>query len=292
MKKQDGRRSRKSRGKHKKRARKAEGRSRKTEARQADRYTLYEESVQDPDADVELMGRIFRNHFGRPPRLLREDFCGTALLARRWVEKHRENRAWGIDLDPEPLAWGREHNVAALTPEQASRVKLIEGDVRDIGHERVDVTVGFNFSYFLFKTRPELRHYFEAARATLKDEGMLVLDAYGGADAQRTQEEERSVKRYRYVWDQNTFDPISHRAVNHIHFEFRDGSRIRRAFSYEWRLWTLPEIRELLVEAGFSVVEIYWENTDRETDEGNGVFTRRDKALDDPAWIAYIAALP
>ncbi len=274
-----------------KKKRRKQRKSRKTEAQQADRYALYEESVQDPDADVDLIGRIFRNHFGRPPRLLREDFCGTGVFAARWVERHRENRAWGIDLDPVPLAWGREHNLVPLRPEQASRVKLIEGDVRDIGHEKVDVTVAFNFSYFLFLSRGELLRYFEAARATLRDEGMLVLDAYGGADAQRTCEEKRKVGRVTYVWDQYDFDPISHEATNHIHFEFKDGSSLERAFSYDWRLWSLPEIRELLIEAGFGTVEIYWEGTDSQTGEGHNVFTRRKRALDDPAWIAYIAAI-
>jgi hypothetical protein len=262
------------------------------QARRADKYDLYQRSVQEPEADVPLICRIFRNHHGRPPRLLREDFCGTAIMACHWVERHAENRAWAIDLDPVPLEWGRKHNVARLRADQAARLKLIEGDVRSIGHQKVDITVAFNFSYFTFQTRSELRHYFEKARATLNQQGLLVLDAYGGADAQRTAEEKRSLPGFKYVWDQHAFDPINHAGTNYIHFEFSDGSRLRRAFTYDWRLWTLPEIRELLLEAGFAKVEIYWECTDSETGEGNNVFTRRKRALDDPAWVAYIAAIP
>ncbi len=263
-----------------------------SQARRADRYELYEKSVQDPDADIQLIDRIFRNHFDRRPELLREDFCGTALLARRWVEKRRSNRAWAIDLDPIPLTWGQKHHIGPLRPDQAARIKLIEGDVLDIGHEKVDVTVAFNFSYFLFRTRPELLRYFETARATLKHEGLLLLDAYGGADSQRTGEEPRPVGGFTYVWDQYTFDPITHSVRNYIHFKFRDGSELRRSFRYDWRLWTLPEIQELLIEAGFSGADVYWEGTDGGTDEGNNIFTRRKRALDDPAWIAYIAAVP
>ena len=272
--------------------RKSPKRRRASQARRADRYALYEKSVQDPDADIHLIRRVFRNRYGRLPRLLREDFCGTALLACRWVQQQAENCAWGIDLDPRPLAWGREHNVAPLRPEQASRIKLIEGDVRDIGHEKVDVTVAFNFSYFLFKTRGELRNYFEKAYASLNDEGMLVLDAYGGPDSQHTSEEKRPVDGFTYVWDQHDFDPITHNATNYIHFKFKDGSRIRRAFAYNWRLWILPEVRDLLLEAGFAAVEVYWEGTDSDTGEGNNIFTRRERAIDDPAWIAYIVAIP
>ena len=92
-----------------------------------------------------VMAKV-RAHFSRPARTLREDFCGTGLLACRWVKESDQNRAWGIDLDPEPLEWGNANNVSKLTSDQSARLKLIEGDVCDIGHEKVEVTVAFNFS--------------------------------------------------------------------------------------------------------------------------------------------------
>jgi hypothetical protein len=255
------------------------------------RFDLYQQSVQEPEADFRVIDRVFRREYGRPPRRLREDFCGAALLACEWVARHPENRAWAIDLDPEPLAFGRAHNVPALGPEAASRVKLIEGDVRDVGHEKVDVTVALNFSYFLFQRRDELLLYLERARATLASEGLLLLDVYGGADAQRTLSERRRRHGFDYVWEQHRFDPIQSRVVNYIHFELRDGRRLRRAFRYDWRLWTIRELRELLEQAGFSRSEVYWEGTDSRTGRGNDVFTKRESALDDPAWIAYVVAL-
>jgi hypothetical protein len=258
---------------------------------QADRYDLYQRAVQEPDADFRLIDRVFTQHFGRPARLLREDFCGTALIACSWAARHPENRAFAIDLDPEPLAWGREHNLGRLSPEQSARVKLIEGDVRDVGHAKVDVTAALNFSYFLFQEREALRRYFERARATLLPEGMLLLDVYGGADAQRSMRERRRVRGFDYVWHQRSFDPITSRVVNTIDFEFDDGSRIKSAFRYDWRLWSIRELRELLAEAGFARSEVYWEGTDSRTGKGNDIFTRREHALDDPAWIAYVVAL-
>ena len=264
----------------------------RTLASRADRYDLYQRAVQEPEADFRLIERVFRRRYGRPPRTFREDFCGTALIACRWVARHPENRAFAIDLDPAPLAWGRAHNLTALAPEQAARVKLIEGDVRDVGHAKVDVTAALNFSYYLFQRRDELRQYLRCARATLLPEGMLLLDAYGGADAQRTLRERRRFGSVHYVWDQRVFDPITHRVVNDIDFEFKDGSRLRRAFTYDWRLWSIPEIRELLAEAGFAGSEVYWEGTDSVSGRGNDVFTRRERAPDDPAWIAYVVAWP
>jgi SAM-dependent methyltransferase len=259
-------------------------------AKSADKHDLYQRAVQEPDADIPLIQKVFRNQFSRPARTLREDFCGTALLACRWVQRSSDHHAWGIDLDPDPLDWGRVHNVGKLKPDQAARVKLIEGNVLDIGHESVDVTAAFNFSYFLFKERASLLNYLKHAYSTLNPEGALILDAYGGADSQRTSEETREVDDdFDYVWDQHSFDPIHHHVTNFIHFEFPDGSRIKRAYRYDWRLWSIPEIRELMGEAGFDRSEVYWEGTDRETGEGNDVFSPREQAPDDPAWICYIA---
>jgi SAM-dependent methyltransferase len=261
-----------------------------SEAERADLFRLYEASVQDVDADCALVERMFRRRFGRTPRLLREDFCGSAAMACAWATRDPRNRAFGIDLDPVPLAWAREHHVACLDADAASRVALLRGDVRDVETDPVDVCVAFNFSYFVFKARGELQGYFEKTRARLRPQGLFVIDLYGGADSQRTMTETRDHGDYEYVWDQDLFDPITHRVVNHIHFGFRDGSRIERAFSYDWRLWSLPELRDVLHDAGFSQVQPYWERTDRALNEGNGVYYPAHRARDDPAWVAYVAA--
>ncbi|MCG8590182.1 MAG: class I SAM-dependent methyltransferase [Proteobacteria bacterium] len=271
-----------------KRKRKSGG---KTLAQRADRHDLYEQSVQDVEFDVGMVRRTFKKYFGRRPTRVREDFCGTASFACAWAADHRENLAWGIDLDPDPLAYGRKHHLAALDETTRKRVTLIEGNVLEASHEPVDVTVAFNFSYFVFQDRDGLRAYFEKARSTLADEGLLMLDIYGGADAQRTMSETREHDGFDYVWDQHSFDPIHHHAINHIHFEFPDGSELRRAFSYDWRLWTLPELRELLAEAGFSASQVYWEGTEQKTGEGNGIYRKVSTAPDDPAWISYMVAI-
>ena len=73
-----------------------------------------------------------------------------------------------------------------------------------------------------------------------------------------------------------------------IHFEFRDGSRMRNAFVYDWRLWMLPEMQELMQRAGFRDVHVLWEGTERKTGQGNGVFRRVKRGGDEAAWIAYV----
>jgi hypothetical protein len=260
-------------------------------ARGADKYRLYEESVQDVEGDIYLIERVFKKRFGRLPRNVREDFCGSSALSCAWVQAHRENRAWGIDLDPEPLAWCRQNHLPKLTPDERERCVLIQADVLEDETGGVDVTCAYNFSYFCFKTSDLLLRYFRRAHASLADEGLFMIDLYGGADSQRTMEETREQEGFDYVWDQNLFDPITYDALNYIHFEFPDGSEMRKAFTYDWRLWTIPELRGLMTVAGFRETEVYWEGTDRKTNEGNGIYRKVSTAPDDPAWVSYIVGV-
>lgn len=261
-----------------------------TLAERADPYRLYELSVQEPEADIEFAVDLFRDHFGRRPHLLREDFCGSAALCRDWVREHRANRAWGIDLDEKVLDWGRAVNVESLKPGQRERIRLLHGDVRTVRHDPVDLVLAQNFSYTIFDRRKALLRYFRAALRNLRAEGILLLDLYGGPDSERETLERTEYDDFTYVWDQHTFDPVTRKARCHIHFEFPDRSRLKRAFTYEWRLYTVPEIREALVDAGFVETRVYWEGTDPETGEGDGVYTETEHGDADEAWVCYVAA--
>ncbi len=263
----------------------------KKRAGTADKYALYQLSVQEPEADIEFMDDVFVSHFGRRPRALREDFCAAAFLSCEWIKHRGKNRAWGIDLDPEPLAWGREHNVSTLRPKQAARLELIEGDVLEVRHQPVDIVAAFNFSYYCLQTRSELLRYFAAAYGNLAEEGLLLLDIYGGPEAQQLVEESTEHDDFSYVWDQDEFDPINSRMVCYIHFDLPSGKRMKRAFSYDWRLWTLVEVREALLESGFDAAEVYWEGVDEETGEGDGEFTLQESAENTESWIAYVVGV-
>jgi cyclopropane fatty-acyl-phospholipid synthase-like methyltransferase len=142
----------------------------------------------------------------------------------------------------------------------------------------------------LFKDRDTLRRYFKRVRRSLVNDGVFFLDAYGGYDSYREIKERTRHKRFTYIWDQARYNPITGEMLARIHFSFPDGSKLKRAFSYEWRLWTLPEIREVLDEAGFSRVTVYWEGTDEETGEGNSEFTPAMVGTPDPGWICYLSA--
>ena len=259
----------------------------KAKKREPDKHELYQLSVQEPDPDIEFMQNAFRARYGRMPHLLREDFSGTAYLSSSWVAKDEANYAWAIDLDSEPLEWGAKHNAARLTADQRDRLAFVEGDVLDAQDPPVDLIAAFNFSYFTFQTRRQMLQYFEQARENLREEGLFVLDLYGGLEAQQLIEEATEHDGFTYVWDQDEYDPIRGRLVCYIHFDLPKGRRIERAFTYDWRLWTLPELREILDDAGFSGTEVYWEGTDEEGN-GDGIYTYQESAENTESWIAYL----
>lgn len=256
----------------------------------SDRHQLYEESVQSPDEESAFIDRVFRSLRGRTPALLREDFCGTHFLSGTWVKRRAGNRAVGFDLDTSVLAWGRARRAAQLKPAQLARLDMRRGDVRSARSEPVDVLAAFNFSYFLFKTRADLVGYFRHARTQLKRDGVMMLDCYGGYESFSEQTEERDLDGFTYQWQTERYDPVTGDVLNHIHFVFPDGSRLRKAFTYDWRLWTIPEIRECLTEAGFRRTHVYWEGTDHATGEGDGVFRKTQVGEACGGWIAYLAA--
>jgi SAM-dependent methyltransferase len=258
-------------------------------AQRADVHELYEESVQSVEVEVEFLQETFRALRGREAVSFREDFCGTASAACEWVRNGSKRHAVGVDIDAEVLEWGRRNRVARLSESVRARVKLLNDDVLGVVTDPVDLVAAFNFSYWIFKTREQMRHYFSRVHAGLNGDGLFFLDAFGGSEAYEVQEEKTKHKGFTYVWDQARFEPVTGRIVCHIHFKFPDGSKIRKAFSYDWRLWTLPELRELLEEAGFSKVTAYWEG-DGEDGEGNGEFSPHATGEADPAWIAYLVA--
>ena len=254
-----------------------------TLAAQADIHHLYQESVQDPEHAVDLIDGIYRAKRGRKPRRLREDFCGTAFTSAQWVRSHREREAVGIDLDQPTLNWGSEHNVEPLG-KRKDRVSLVNCDVlnpRAPGD--FDIVCAFNFSYCVFHNRGDLLRYFRNVLRSLDDQGVFVLDLHGGPDSQFELEESTEHDGFTYVWDQGPFDPINNHTVNRIHFRFTDGSELRDAFVYDWRVWSLPELRDALAEAGFNSVMTWWDGDD-------DLIRPAQKATNYESWVAHLAA--
>jgi hypothetical protein len=263
--------------------------SQATMASKADRHVLYEDSVQCVEAEIDFIDDTFRTLRNRRAKLLREDFGGTANTSCEWVRRRKRNRAIAVDLDGEVQQWGRKHHLSKLG-QARERVTLLNDNVLQVATEPMDIVLAMNFSYWIFKERVLLGRYFRNVYDGLADDGVFFLDAYGGSDAYKEMRERTKYDEFTYIWHQASFDPISADMVCNIHFSFPDGSRMRNAFTYDWRLWTLPEIRELLLDAGFKRVTVYWQGDDEDSDEGNGEFEPAERGEADEAWIVYISA--
>ena len=262
-----------------------------TMAETADIHELYEHSVQNVENEIEFLQKTFKSLTGRTGYLFREDFCGTASTSCEWVKQGLEFQAIGVDIDASVLEWGRKNRVAKLPLEDQARVSLIESDVLTVETPKVDLLVAFNFSYWIFEERATMLNYMRRCRGSLKDDGVLFMDMFGGPESFEETKEKTKYKKlgFTYIWHQAEFHPITNHMQCYIHFKFKDGSKIKKAFSYAWRLYTAPELRDLLLEAGFSNVTVYWEGED-EDGEGNGEFTPEESGEADLAWIAYIVA--
>ena len=269
--------------------------SKPTMADKADKFVCYQKSVQTPDHEIEFFDQAFRDAYRKKPYSLREDFCGTFAVCCEWVKSHGRRTAIGVDLCSETLQWGKDNNLAKLDEKQQSRVRLIEQDVRKRNRPPADVLAAQNFSFWIFKTREEVVEYFKVARSNLNAQGVMVMDMMGGGECfEEGLVDKRTIvkgkKGFKYHWKQVSYNPINGDASFAISFKFPDGSKLKRAFEYHWRFWSVPEVREMLAEAGFKESHVYWENED-EDDDDYGAWQRREVAPSDPSWICYIVAV-
>jgi SAM-dependent methyltransferase len=257
-----------------------------------DKYEYYSKSVQSPKEDVKFLRRAYLDANGHPPEgkfVLREDFCGTFLNCCHWSKLGEQHYAHGVDLEPETIEYGRRKNLIKLTEDESARITLHNENVLSANVPKADVVAALNFSYFIFKERQILKDYFTNCFKSLNPGGALVLDCFGGSQCMEANEEITEYKKFKYYWDQDSFDPISHHGMFYIHFKRQGEKKREKAFVYDWRMWTIPELKDVLAEVGFRDVKIYWEGTD-EDGEGDGEFTITDVGEECESWICYIVA--
>lgn len=257
-------------------------------AKPFDKYATYRRAVQSAEGDVEFFRDTYKDIRGKLPSTLREDFCGTFAICNEWVKMGPRYRAVGIDLDYEPIQYGLTNYVPTLTSDQQSRVQIQQENVLNPGLPHADVICAMNFSHFIFKQRAMMRSYFHNCYNTLNDGGIFVTDAFGGSLCQEANEDETKHRGFIYYWDQESFDPVTHHAVFHIHFKMKgEKAKRKKVFTYDWRMWTLPEIRELMIEVGFKKTHVYWEGT-TSSGAGDGIFKPVEAGEECKAWIAYV----
>lgn len=253
-----------------------------------DRYAIYELAVQDPEHTMKNLAESYRRLRRRDARTLREDFCGTGANSEAWAMRHPDNRAVGIDLDPEPLAWAKARRFAPGT-EAAKRVQLIKGSVLDARRGSFDVVAALNFSWLVFKTREDVLAYFGRVRSSLAKNGVFCLDLYGGPDSQRATEDHSRMGKFSYYWEQKSWDAVSAETKCAIHFRLADGKKRRDVFTYDWRLWTLAETLDLLREARFEILEVQDEISESVA-RGTAVYKPVTRITDSESYVANVLA--
>ena len=261
----------------------------KKKLKKFDKYWYYRHSVQSPDQDVRFIEKTYLTLRNRQPCIFREDFSFTFAICCEWVKLGAKHRAVAVDCDKEPLKYGRQNYLPLLKPAQQQRVSVVRSNVLSKCLPHADIIAALNFSYFIFKKRAQMKKYFSYCRKALHNRGLLVLDCFGGTGCFESNEDKEPCDGFTYYWDQINFDPISHEALFRIHYQ-RPGERKRRnVFTYSWRLWTIPELKDLLKEAGFSKTHVYWEGSHRDG-TGNGRFTPVQKGEECESWVAYLIA--
>jgi hypothetical protein len=264
--------------------------ARKKEKVPFDKYALYSQAVQSPDEDVKFYRKIYKQiRRGKTPYTLREDFCAGGAISCEWVKLDKKNKSCGLDLDSEPMNYGRANYLAKLNFDQQRRIALIKKDVLSKNLPSADIAVAVNFSYFFFKKREVLKRYFENVYKSLNSNGLFVLDIFGGTQCTDAIEDRTKHKNFTYYWDQKSFDPLTNEAYFEIHFKYK-GIKHKGVFSYDWRMWSIQEIRELMLEVGFQDTKVYWEGTDKKG-FGNGHFKAVEKGESCLSWIAYVAGI-
>ena len=224
--------------------------------RRVNRFDLYEAAVQSP----EVQCRFFRALHGGEPLVLADDFSGAGGLARGWLGLSERYASIATDRDELPLAHAYVRATERFGEGVFKRFGLQRASVVEAGGH-VDVAVALNFGVSELQRRAELVGYFRHSLFRLNNGGVMVVDTYGGPTAYDT-------GRYRveasldgagfvYEWEQRRGDPLTGRVECAMHFEVDGGTRVEDAFVYDWRLWSVPEVRDAMMEAGYRSTEVH-----------------------------------
>lgn len=249
-----------------------------------DKHDLYELCVQSP----KHLAPLLRAVHGKDPVVLGEDFAGTAALSYEWV-KREGARAVAVDMDAAALGKHPDH----------ARVSKVLSDVRRVP-DACDVLFVGNFSIGYLHTRGELVDYLRHARSRITPGGVFVCDTYGGESAFLTGDVHRPHPMAggfvcRYTWEQRHADPLTGMVTDVIHFRIEKSGVIEQemfdAFVYEWRLWSVPELRDALDEAGFARTQVYAKLADAWDQDGNAYVEPVVNAEDelDDSFIVMVA---
>lgn len=275
------------------------------------RLDFYRWAVQHPPAELGFLLRAAQHHGLAEPLRIREDFAGGAELAATWVSLDPEHQALAVEVDLPTAQFARERHAELLRQREGDLFILCE-DVRRRTRPRVQAVLALNFSTLIFHDRSAMLGYFRTVRRSLVRGGVFVMDLFGGPgsvapgtqsrrvapppdEADEPADQPELFPAFTYQWEQRSYDVLSGRIDCRIHFELDGptdgpGEAIRDAFVYDWRLWSPPELLEMLTEVGLREPTFWCDAYDEAAGVSDGRYRPMERMAPRQDWVAYLTA--
>jgi len=199
------------------------------------------------DYTVELFKR-----FGHNPKRVLDLACGTGAATLELASRGFEVTA--IDLSSEMLEILKKKK-------EAHKIEIIKADMQNfkLSHPVDAVTCYFDSINYLKEER-DLKRCFRCVYEALAENGIFVFDMntiYGLSKVWGTNTLIREIDNIYSVW-RSVYDASKHISTLCLTLFVGDGKFYRRVQEvHQERAYPMEKIEELLLEAGFSTVEIF-----------------------------------
>jgi len=227
-----------------------------------EKYGLYRDTVYHPDNDdIKQFNTLYKQLKNKVPRVLREDFCGIFDLSSLWVSYSYDNKAIAVDIDAEPLQWGKENQELNMNSNKWGRLDIRNDDCRtvDIADNSIDICIANNWSQQVFVEREDMLAYFKNVYNSLKDDGIFMLTGTANLHASPDVYIESRIvnwdhRIWKYVFEVQKTCPYTH--LGKCQINFLQDNKLATPFEYPWRDWMICEYLDLLKEVGFEKTHI------------------------------------
>jgi len=154
--------------------------------------------------------------------------------------------------------------------------------------------VACNFSFYIFHERKVLLEYFKSVRKSLSKGGAFLLEMGGGPGFLEKLTDRRTFKvsstqKITYLWHQRSFNPVKRNGKYAISFLVNGQPKFKNAFEYDWRVWTIPEVRDVLADAGFKKSVVFVEKAVK--GKYNDDYRISEEGDHDHSWISYVVGI-